>query len=710
MVTGVQTSKTQNEKSSNRLDEPPGTGPPTDPIRSCRYCGAADHVVAGCQEFRVLRFEDKTQRLHTRVAESIKLRDGHYEIDLPFKNKEVHFPDNYSLAYKRLTELKKRMEKDIQFHQEYTAFIEKVCEKGYAEAIPGDEPEPSNGHKWYIPHHGVYHPKKKKLRVWISELPRLTEISIPRCYKPCDFDAVTSSQLHIFADASNQGYGVAAYLIMSKARVAPLKRVTIPRLELTAACVGVRLAHIIKKELQYELNKTFFWTDSISTIRYIQNESSRFRTFVANRTEVIRDGSQPRQWQYIPTQLNPTDAASRALNYDEFIQMDQWFHGPSFLWNPESKWPSHTELPEISPDDPEVKKTVNAAVTSKCIESVERLLNYSSSWMKLKRVVSVYLLLKETLQRKVHEKQNLNSQHEHEDCTLPAKEATYFSVLMFHKAEIAIIHERAVHLEVAFTLDTNSCINAFRCFFARRGYPKRIRSDNGTNLVGCEKEMREEIKRWNLHQINKVCTQRDVVWEFSPPSGSHHGGIWERMIRTIRRILYSLLHDQVVHSDDEGLQTVFCEVESTINNRPITTVSSDLRDLTPSTPNHLLLLHGNQLMPPGLFCKDECYARKRWRQIQYIADVFWRRWSREYITMQQERQKWTREQKNVAVNDIVLVMDNLPRNAWCLGRILEVFPDKKGHVRVVVVKTQNATLRRPVDKLCVITENDDIKK
>ncbi|XP_067664246.1 cartilage matrix protein-like [Haliotis asinina] len=110
-----------------------------------------------------------------------------------------------------------------------------------------------------------------------------------------------------------------------------------------------------------------------------------------------------------------------------------------------------------------------------------------------------------------------------------------------------------------------------------------IRSDNGTNLVGCERELREEIENWNHAQINSHLMQKNVSWNFNPPADSHHGGVWERVIRTVRKVLYSLLHQQVIRLDDQCLVTLFCEVESIINGRP-----SQLHQMTLVTwpPSH----------------------------------------------------------------------------------------------------------------------------
>ncbi|XP_041372870.1 uncharacterized protein LOC121386137 [Gigantopelta aegis] len=265
---------------------------------------------------------------------------------------------------------------------------------------------------------------------------------------------------------------------------------------------------------------------------------------------------------------------------------------------------------------------------------------------------------------------------------------------------------RAVHLEVAHSLDTDSCINAIRRFVARRGIVKSIQSDNGTNLVGAEREMREEIKKWNMQNINRALQQRSISWSFNPPTASHFGGVWERLIRVVRKILYSLLREQNVYLDDESLHTLFCEVEAVINGRPITEGPNSPNDLDVLTPNHLLLLRAGEHIPPGLFHNSDNYAKRRWRQVQYLADIFWKRWIREYLPLLQKRQKWMYSKRNLAVGDIVLIIDTTPRNSWALGRVLEVVKDKKGLVRVVKLKTKSSTLTRPITKLCLLVESD----
>lgn len=188
--------------------------------------------------------------------------------------------------------------------------------------------------------------------------------------------------------------------------------------------------------------------------------------------------------------------------------------------------------------------------------------------------------------------------------------------------------------------------------------------------------------------------QRDIKWSFNPPYGSHHGGVWERCIRSVRRILRALLQEQT--TDDEGLVTLMCEVESILNSRPITVVSDDTRDLQPLIPNHLLLLKPDSPMPPGVFRKEDLFSRRRWRQIQYLSDIFWKKWSKEYLPLLQSRQKWLYPRRNLPVGDVVLVAaESTSRNSWPLGKVLEVFPDKRGYVRRVKVNAKSSILERP---------------
>jgi len=263
---------------------------------------------------------------------------------------------------------------------------------------------------------------------------------------------------------------------------------------------------------------------------------------------------------------------------------------------------------------------------------------------------------------------------------------------------------RAVHLEVASSLEADTFILALRRFIARRGQVKRIYSDNGTNLSGGERELREAIQQWNNEQIHEFLLQREIEWHFSPPTASHFGGTWERCIRTIRKVLNAVSKEQQL--DDESFLTLVVEVESIINGRPLTKPSQDPNDEEPLTPNHLLLLDRQPSLPPGIFDANDLYARKRWKQVQYLADLFWKRWTKEYLHLLQQRTKWMLPKRNVNVDDVVLIVDEtLPRNMWPLGRVLQVAPDGQGLVRRATIKTSKGIFERPIHKLCLMEAN-----
>ena len=121
----------------------------------------------------------------------------------------------------------------------------------------------------------------------------------------------------------------------------------------------------------------------------------------------------------------------------------------------------------------------------------------------------------------------------------------------------------AIHLEVASSLDTGSFVNALRRFIARRGQPEMIRSGNGGNFVKGEKELRKAVKEWNQSQIHDFLLQKNIKWVFNPPTGSHHGGAWERCIRTMRKVIKAVTNEQTL--DDEGISSLMCEVEAIMN-------------------------------------------------------------------------------------------------------------------------------------------------
>ena len=155
---------------------------------------------------------------------------------------------------------------------------------------------------------------------------------------------------------------------------------------------------------------------------------------------------------------------------------------------------------------------------------------------------------------------------------------------------------RAIDIQLLSSLETDTFINGFIRFIARRGQPETILSDNGTILVGAYTELSRSLRQLDRNKVIQTARRRNIHWEFNSPYASHQGGVWERMIRTIRKVLVALLQGNSRMTDDV-LHTIFSEVECIVNSRPLTKCSDDINDDAPLTQNHLLLLRGNSSLP-----------------------------------------------------------------------------------------------------------------
>ncbi|XP_043219274.1 uncharacterized protein LOC122380292 [Amphibalanus amphitrite] len=256
---------------------------------------------------------------------------------------------------------------------------------------------------------------------------------------------------------------------------------------------------------------------------------------------------------------------------------------------------------------------------------------------------------------------------------------------------------RAVHLEMACGLDTDSFLRAFLRFIARRGRPSDIISDNGNNFVGASRELRKLVGALDQEVIKRQTTHFYVDWKFIPPGAPHFNGGCEAMVKSAKRALRRTL--EAANLTDEELMTAFCRAEALLNTRPLTAVSSDPSDAPPLTPAAFLLGH-TQLD----ICSEDAdtteNARKRWRRLQQLNTEFWRRWIREYLPSLQTRQKWTEMSRNLHEGEMVLIADpSVPRGSWPLGRVARTFPGQDGLVRVVEVNTRKGVYKRPVTKI-----------
>jgi hypothetical protein len=244
-----------------------------------------------------------------------------------------------------------------------------------------------------------------------------------------------------------------------------------------------------------------------------------------------------------------------------------------------------------------------------------------------------------------------------------------------------------------------------------------IWTDNGTNFTGAERELRQSINNWKKETIQNEMRSKEIEWgicpvskwHFQPPAASHMSGVWERLIRSVRKSMKAIIGHPHSFLNKETLRTLFAEVVTILNSRPLCPSSEDPNDLEPLTPNHLLIQRRSLAILPGIFSEEDLYSRKQWKRAQFLANCFWRRWTREYLPLLQERQKWIRKRRNLRINDLVFVIDkNLPRGRWLLGRCVKIFPGRDGQVRTAEIKTKESILIRPISKLCLLEEAGQI--
>ena len=706
---------------------------------------------------------------------------------------------------------------------------------------------------------------------WTTSMSSLRPLIIPRCYN-VESASSLGIGLHIFADASELAFGAVGFLrfdrpdgvktsfVLAKSRVAPLKYVSIPRLELCAALLAARLSKVIKSELRLKVDQITFWSDSTTVLRWINSLHCRFHVYVGNRVGELLELSEPSQWRYVPTDQNPADEISRGLPAAEFTAEHRFLTGPAFLSKHPEEWPVFPDVKSEAKEaaDPEIKSTNWAGATQYKPDSVDALTKRTSrlgyiinTVARCKRYVNNLLRSRPKLTGllSANELQSAKSElirraqlasyseevgdlkkkgavkigshlikltpflNENEllcvggrvgkapipfgarhQIILPAN-ARITELLVFdmhqklaHSSPERILHEmrqlywiprgritirrilnkcftckrfnakpmtpmmaalpshrlqpfqpafartgvdffgpievnifrrkvkrwgclftclssRAVHLEMSYSLDTDSFLSCMSRFENRRGTPAAYYSDNGTNFIGAENELRACLERLDQENIHIQLSRRGVSWNFNPPAAPHFGGSWERMVQSAKRALTLILNEQTL--TDEILVTALTKVESLLNGRPLTHVSVDPADPEPITPNHLLLGRPNPHIPPDILDSTELTTRKRWRVIQTIIDHFWKRWMREYVPCLTERRKWLKKERNLAVGDIVLVIDsNTPRGKWPIGRVLEIFPGPDGVVRSANIHLRSATrtteLHRPVAKLCLL--------
>ncbi len=192
---------------------------------------------------------------------------------------------------------------------------------------------------------------------WRSQLPQLSDKHIPRCHFPKQCQIV-SVQLHGFSDASEEAYSSVVYLRMvdslnhihtsfvtSKTKVAPVKRLTIPRLELCRAHLLSQLLRHVQQVFHLPVASVFAWTDSMVVLGWLSGNPRRLKTYVGNRVARTIESIPPDRWNHVSGMDNPADCATRGIFPSELLNHELWWEGPAWLKLPPSDWPEQASIP-----------------------------------------------------------------------------------------------------------------------------------------------------------------------------------------------------------------------------------------------------------------------------------------------------------------------------------------------------------------------------
>ena len=263
---------------------------------------------------------------------------------------------------------------------------------------------------------------------------------------------------------------------------------------------------------------------------------------------------------------------------------------------------------------------------------------------------------------------------------------------------------RAVHLEIVTDLTVEEFLQAFRRFSSRKSLPRLMISDNASTYLAAAKELND---LFHSPSLSNALSKKGVTWRFIPKRAPWYGGFWERLIGLTKSSLKKVLGR--TFATLSTIQTIIVEIEGILNDRPLTYISSDVKDPEPLTPAHLLYgrriislpyhsIEEDELDDPDF--GDESAVTKRAKIQALMLKHFWTRWRLEYLTALREFHKTTGNNiQQVKVGDVVLVHDDTPRVNWKYAIIEGVIRGNDGLIRAANIRTSTGKTTRPITKL-----------
>ncbi|GFV28672.1 integrase catalytic domain-containing protein [Trichonephila clavipes] len=486
-----------------------------------------------------------------------------------------------------------------------------------------------------------------------QKLAKVNNFEIPRCIL---LPSTIRIEIHGFSDASERAYAAVVYikcfnesgqsqtrLLCSKSRVAPLKTLTIPRLELSAALLLLRLVKKVVPILQLPINKIWMWTDSTIALAWIKNEPHKLKTFVSNRVAEIQALSKDYHWKHVSSKNNPADLISRGCNVDELLKNEMWFSGPDLQTD---EYEDNQLFPDPSYRD-ELKCAVTLSMTECSSNFYDELFNVTNNFIKLIRIFSFI-----------------------------------FRFINNIKAKESCNKEKYLTADEGVTdLTTEAFIAALKRLCARRGRISTLMSDNATNFKGAAAELNRFIKlicNKNETLANYFASEA-IQWKFIPPRSPNFGGLWEAGVKSFKHHLYRTLVNSKITFEE--FETVIIQIEGILNSRPLVPLSDNINEYEVLTPGHFIIGRPISAIPEPAILDISDNRLSRWQYTTKCVQTIWKRWKNDYLNHLQQRNKWQFEKNNVAVGCLVLLKENdLPPCKWTMARILEVIYGTEGKI------------------------------
>ncbi|GFW97257.1 uncharacterized protein TNCV_4784711 [Trichonephila clavipes] len=576
----------------------------------------------------------------------------------------------------------------------------------------------------------------KEWNDFVSTLPVIQNIHVPRL-------VIGKGRIiiHGFADASTAAYGAVLYaqsiseedvstrLLCSKSRVAPVKPIPIPRLELCACVLLSQLLEKVLHSLMLPIQQIMLWTDSNIVLAWIQRSPEQPKTFIGNRIKIIQRLTQNCQWNHVSSNENPADLISRGLNAADISSKQLWWHGPDFLREEFEANPIDFERITSDSDYLKELKPANVLLTSCKFSLIDDLSKRSNNYTKLLHILSyIFRFLHNSRNPSVKRSGQLDYSevNEAELCLIKNLQASAFQEEIeflaksscnskkrykhqrkgtYQRIYVAIfvcLASKAVHLEIVSDLTTDAFLATLKRFVARRGKCATISSDKAKNFVGANRELKRlhNLLKFPEEKLSSYLSSEEISWNFMPPRAPNFGGLWEAGVESFKFYLKRAVGN--LKMTLEEFLTIITQIEGILNSRPITPLSEDIDDLEMLTPGHFLIGRPiTSISEPNLLDKIE-NTLSRWQKLTKIVQHIWTKWSRDYLNNLQQRNKWQFHKDNVKLNTMVLIKDNLPVNKWSLGRITKLVPGTDGKVHVVEIKTNKGNIKRSIRKMCVL--------